>query len=820
MIPRIIGIRHHSPACARLVAHAIAQDRPAAVLIEGPSDFNPRLPELLLPHRLPIALYSYAHDGAGAARCWFPLTGYSPEWVALTQGHTSGAVVRFIDLPHWQYRALPDHERRMAPANQPPGLPGEQRSHYRRVTQALAARLHCDGDHALWDHLFEAQSLASPPDFDALAERLDTYFHDLRGDPTLHTTAQDDAREACMARWVAWAMHRFPGRNVLVVCGGWHKRAIESLWPTLAATEELASPTPSDPLLHGAYLVPYEYRQLEALSGYAAGMQSPQYYQWLAEGGAGAACAQAAQAIVQRLRARQVPASTADVVAFHTTLTALARLRGHAEPLRVDILDAAQSAFVKEALDAPAPWAGHQVLSTQDHPALREALLALTGDARGELAGDTPLPPLVADVRQRLLACGLTLPSAPTTHTLDRRRAQDTLAAQTLWQLRLIGAEGVELTSINAPLSARHLPQALLFEEHWRLHDNPRWLPSLIEAAVHGATLIDAARACLLARLDAPIATAPAASPPSAAAMAQCLTDAVRAGFFDLGEELASRLAHSIHTVHDHGALAQAALTLLDVALAGFWGQDTRPVMLSALSAMGDRLLWLLDGLDAALPTPGHAGAPAPAGSPTLDADVAAVRALAGLLRLSEAQAIAGWQASFTLDSLLRLARAPGRPPALRGAAAGLALTQAHRYAPGTALRGTELIALTRAVPPRDQLGDYLYGLFAITRATLKTTPGLVEAVHATLAQLSHDDFLVALPALRGAFAWFPPRERGDIAARVGALLGLTAPERTRLTQLSQGDNHYLRARAAEAQALAWARDCGLLTSVTDEQLT
>ncbi len=35
--PRIIGIRHHSPACARLVAHALAQDRPAAVRIEdGP----------------------------------------------------------------------------------------------------------------------------------------------------------------------------------------------------------------------------------------------------------------------------------------------------------------------------------------------------------------------------------------------------------------------------------------------------------------------------------------------------------------------------------------------------------------------------------------------------------------------------------------------------------------------------------------------------------------------------------------------------------------------------------------------------------------
>jgi hypothetical protein len=56
---RIIGVRHHSPACARLVRQVIAQVRPWAVLIEGPSDMNARLGELLLPHALPIAVYSY-----------------------------------------------------------------------------------------------------------------------------------------------------------------------------------------------------------------------------------------------------------------------------------------------------------------------------------------------------------------------------------------------------------------------------------------------------------------------------------------------------------------------------------------------------------------------------------------------------------------------------------------------------------------------------------------------------------------------------------------------------------------------------------------
>ena len=59
MPPLILGVRHHSPACARLVAQRIRALKPAHVLIEGPADFNARLDELALPHRLPIAIYSY-----------------------------------------------------------------------------------------------------------------------------------------------------------------------------------------------------------------------------------------------------------------------------------------------------------------------------------------------------------------------------------------------------------------------------------------------------------------------------------------------------------------------------------------------------------------------------------------------------------------------------------------------------------------------------------------------------------------------------------------------------------------------------------------
>ena len=53
-------VRHHSPACARLVVEAMRRLKPAVLLVEGPADFNDRMPELALPHRLPIAIYTYA----------------------------------------------------------------------------------------------------------------------------------------------------------------------------------------------------------------------------------------------------------------------------------------------------------------------------------------------------------------------------------------------------------------------------------------------------------------------------------------------------------------------------------------------------------------------------------------------------------------------------------------------------------------------------------------------------------------------------------------------------------------------------------------
>ncbi len=102
--PLIVGIRHHSPACARLVKLLIESQRPRYVLIEGPADFNDRVDELFLAHQLPVAIYSYCQyqDGAAPGRgAWTPFAEFSPEWQALQAARRIQAQTYFIDLPCW-----------------------------------------------------------------------------------------------------------------------------------------------------------------------------------------------------------------------------------------------------------------------------------------------------------------------------------------------------------------------------------------------------------------------------------------------------------------------------------------------------------------------------------------------------------------------------------------------------------------------------------------------------------------------------------------------------------------------------------------------
>ncbi|EPE4914619.1 DUF5682 family protein [Escherichia coli] len=332
--PLIVGIRHHSPACARLVKSLIESQRPRYVLIEGPADFNDRVDELFLSHQLPVAIYSYCQyqDGAAPGRgAWTPFAEFSPEWQALQAARRIQAQTYFIDLPCWAQSEEEDDS---------PDTQDESQALLLRATRM-------DNSDTLWDHLFEDESQQT-----ALPSALAHYFAQLRGD--FPGDALNRQREAFMARWIAWAVQQNNG-DVLVVCGGWHAPALAKMWrecPQDINTPEL--PSLADAIT-GCYLTPYSEKRLDVLAGYLSGMPAPVWQNWCWQWGLQQAGEQLLKTILTRLRQHKLPASTADMAAAHLHAMALDRGAAHGALMRLEHPNAsAEAALTMLAQLSPA----------------------------------------------------------------------------------------------------------------------------------------------------------------------------------------------------------------------------------------------------------------------------------------------------------------------------------------------------------------------------------------------------------------------------------------------------------------------------------
>ncbi|SNS46955.1 hypothetical protein SAMN05443665_1004182 [Actinomadura meyerae] len=742
MAATFLGVRHHSPACARLVRDTIRRLRPAYVLVEGPADFGPRMDELLLGHTPPVAVFSYYRDDERVHASWSPFCDYSPEWVALNEGRAAGAELRFIDLPAW-HPAFAERSNRYADA--------ERR--YAEVTERLCREFAVDNTDILWDHLFEIDADAdADADTDGdgrgegegrgLAERLDAYFALLRGEA--EAGPDDTAREEYMAAWVRAAVADAGDRPVVVVTGGFHKPALETLtasgstaWPDV--------PEPPEGAIGGGFLVPYSFKRLDAFTGYQSGMPSPEYYQRLWEDGPEAAAGALIERVATRLRARRQVVSTADLIAARTLTDGLTRLRGHRAPARADLLDGLVSALVNDDLDQRLPWTSRGPLAPGAHPTVVEMVAALSGDRTGRLHPGTPAPPLVHDAGAELERLGLdrdgrVVLKLASPRGLERSRA--------LHRLRVLGVPGA--WRVSGPETGADP----VLEERWELtaaDPGGRRRAALIEAGAYGPTLADAAGAVLDERVHA--------AGTDMGPLAGVLFDAALCGCADRSDGIAGAIAAGIAGSPDLAGLGAALGTVL-----GLWRHDRvlgtarSPLFGTVIEECTARILWLAEGIR---------GGPAPADLPRLGA-VAAVRD--ALLHAGDALAL---DRGAALGVARRVAAGPDVPPDLRGAAFGLGRALGDTADPARAVRG--------AAGP-DTLGDWLAGLFALARQEVLDPDGTVLGVlDELLGDLTDGDFQVALPALRQAFGFFPPREREAIAQGLLERRGLNAPARTLL---------------------------------------
>lgn len=764
---RVLGIRHHSPACARLVAHVIERERPRHVLIEGPADMNDRMAELSLPHALPIAIFTYLREANAPGEqlprrhaSWTPFCSYSPEWVAIREGHRHGAQVRFCDLPAWdpvfsgqknRYADThPEDEARVV-QGRPLGL---------RYVEALCARYGVDDMDTLWDHLFEG-----PLDDDAALDdrlaHLQRYFELYRDQEP--AGPRDAPREALMARFCAWAMqesasareqdpHASP--DVLLVCGGFHapyvaQRANALFEGSVEGGEPIALPEllpPAEGARFGSYLVPYGYRRLDAFAGYDAGMPSPQFYELVHEHGPARAAEALLSIVVTRLRGKKQPVSTADLIAARTAAQALAALRGHTALRRTDLLDGLASALVKDGLEQPLPWSQRGRMRAGTHPLLVEVLAALSGSREGALADGTPQPPLVGDVTAELRRLDLEPTSTERTLTLSLREPLARERSRVLHRLAVLEVPGFRRRS--GPVWATDVQ----LDETWVLVRTETSLSALIEASIWGATLESAA----LARLEDALLHAEG----RLSRLTAILGSLIFVGIESVALEVMDRLRTAMVAEPELGEVGKAIAGLLDVYLHGdLLGAQGAPVLEQVLEGAFDRGLWLLEacsGPDA----------------PLAEGEVLGIVGLRDLVVRGPASIRT--QRARARGVFTRRTTDPQAPPAVRGGCLG-ALWSSHRADPGETddIEALAVAAIQGASLP-SRLGDFLGGLFYLARTEALEADGLMAAIDGALGALSDREFLVSVASLRLAFSFFPPRERRILARKVLARRGLS----------------------------------------------
>lgn len=890
MTVHFIGIRHHSPACATLVADTIQALQPKAVLIEGPCDFNARLDELLLRHTLPIALYSYRFDGAKTAQSWFPLLSYSPEYVALQTARKVNAQAYFIDLPHWTYRVQSSWENFI----EQDGEDHPTHSRYGWVLKRLLAETGYDNQDTLWDSWFEQA------DKDTLGSRLEHYFDLLRDSDKAENSElyhdkndlENTLREQFMARWIAFAHRQFCENshddNIVVICGGWHKPALQRLYPQFLSqfkaqfTNEKHPPNPLDFLqdfiqnhpndpstqrltatahelangFQGSYLIPFSYAQVDNLSGYQAGMPSPQFYEWLYQDKA-TAVERAMIAITQALRERKQPLSTADLMAWQLATQNLASLRGRAMPTRHDLLDGFLVSGIKEALPQSPIWTSDtpRRLQKTDHPAIQAILTTLSGDKKGKLATDTPLPPLMYHVEQVLREQDLLPTDSPRKLTLYWREPADREKLHTLWQLTCLGCDSVQAIatrqpsskSPSKPLTDGGFEAKETVKETWQLHKTSQWEVQLIEASRFGATLVTACKNVLAEKLLSSQATSLSLAQPSptqnpmhheARQISDVFVMAIRAGLADWQDELAQRLLRLLPDISELEPLTHIGNTLKGLKQQGFWGGDIDRLLDTPFFMVLYQLAWLLDGTARLASTTSLSQANAmqhlPVSAPTshaspstLDTDIQAIQLFDFALQYGVTSPANG---AYSLDKnailalLQRLIHDVQAKPALRGSALGVYYGVGERddgkHDPNfTAISTEQMIAIIQRLHPKDELGDFLYGLFACARILLtrqtdtpanptSPTNALLTCLFEAIHTINVADFLIALPTLRMAFGWFSSGERQTLALSLAKLMNLTTADTLQFQRTlgkNSGDiDSLLYAKTIEANANQW----------------
>ncbi|MER7483061.1 DUF5682 family protein [Streptomyces sp. NPDC126510] len=735
--PVLLGVRHHGPGSARAVRAALEQIRPRIVLIEGPPEADTLIPlaadEEMRP---PVALLAHAVDEPGRSAFW-PLAGFSPEWVAIRWALEHDVPARFIDLPATHTLAWGRQEDQAGTEHSPDAQAAAEHSPDAEAAEdgdtgpgpadpridpigVLAETAGYDDPERWWEDVVEHRGAGEG---DALAPftALEEAMSALRDTYGSGGYDRDPVREAYMRLQVRAAQREFEG-SVAVVCGAWHVPALRQK-TTVAADKALLKGLPK--VKADMTWVPWTHRRLSRASGYGAGIDSPGWYEHLFS---------APDRPVERwltkvaglLRAEDRIVSSAHVIEAVRLAETLAAMRGRPLPGLSETTDAVR-AVMCEGSDVPLEL-------------VRDRLVV--GDVLGEVPSSAPAVPLQRDLTRLQRRLRLKPEALEREMELDLRKENDAARSRLLHRLRLLGIAWGE------PAVSRGSTGT--FRETWRLRWEPELSVRIAEAGVWGTTVLSAATA----KAEADAVTAQGLADVTALAE-HCLLAELPAALPTVMRVLADRAALDT----DVGHLAQALPALVrSLRYGDVRGTDT--------AALAEVAAGLAERVFVGLP-------PACA---ALDADAAeemrrhvdAVHAAVGLL--GDAPAAEPGSLRNRWRSVLRVLS--GRdtvPGGIRGRAVRLLLDDGELDQDEAALLMG--LALSPGTPPPDAAAwiEGFVGGGSGGGMLLVHDERLLGLVDAWLTGVPADSFTDVLPLLRRTFSVYEPgvrRTLGELVRR------------------------------------------------------
>jgi len=321
--PTYFGVRHLSPGAAFHLRRALDEARPELILVEGPSDLNDQMQWLCHPEtKFPAAILAYTKEQP-VRTILYPFAVYSPEVQAILWANEHHAACRFMDLPSGVFLSM----ERPTDTEETPD-----------TTESVYGRLESltGEDHdSFWERNFEQAE-----DYHAACNAFGRELRAASRDGP-YETAQNTVREAYMKRIISRAAEDgVPEEKIFCVCGAFHVEGLLSCAPM--SDEEAAALPMADST---ATLMPYSYYRLSTRSGYGAGNKAPAYFHLLWDAMNGGGLGSAAQAYLVRLAAAHRKAgnlvSSAEVIEAARLAETLRQLRGGAYPCLRDLRDAA-----------------------------------------------------------------------------------------------------------------------------------------------------------------------------------------------------------------------------------------------------------------------------------------------------------------------------------------------------------------------------------------------------------------------------------------------------------------------------------------------